>query len=258
MPTDNTLVVDYAQPTATAPILPCPPVLTSHQTMWQNIQLAHYELPPWEIPEIASPQHTIVLTMPKQTTRTEVVADGRLLELCQYKNTQLRSISVLPADLPIKVSWNRDVEFTHCYLESKFFAQVAHESVDPDRVELLLTVQKPDPLIWQIGLALKSVLATNPNHSCFYAESMATALAAHLLEHYSTRKQILREYPGGLPPYRLNQAIEYINAHLGENISLLEIAAQVDMSQYYFCRLFKESVGMTPHRYSTHGYYEVQ
>ena len=54
---------------------------------------------------------------------------------------------------------------------------------------------------------------------------------------------------GDLPPYKLKQAIEYINAHLGENISLLEIAAQVDMSQYYFCRLFKESVGMTPHQY---------
>jgi AraC family transcriptional regulator len=53
----------------------------------------------------------------------------------------------------------------------------------------------------------------------------------------------------GLPSAKLQQAVDFINEHLGENLSLTEIAAQVDMSQFYFCRLFKQSVGMTPHKY---------
>jgi AraC family transcriptional regulator len=78
---------------------------------------------------------------------------------------------------------------------------------------------------------------------------MATALAAHLLQFYTTRQHTLREYTDGLPPAKLKKAIDYINEHLGEDLSLTEIAAQVDMSQFYFCRLFKQSVGTTPHKY---------
>ena len=54
---------------------------------------------------------------------------------------------------------------------------------------------------------------------------------------------------GSLPPHKLEQAIDYIHTHLGENISLLAIATELDMSQYYFCRLFKQSMGMTPHQF---------
>ncbi len=78
---------------------------------------------------------------------------------------------------------------------------------------------------------------------------MATALAAHCLTYYSTRKHILMEYEDGLSKYKLKQAIEYINEHFSENVSLAEISAELAMSQYYFCRLFKQSTGMTPHAY---------
>ena len=54
---------------------------------------------------------------------------------------------------------------------------------------------------------------------------------------------------GSLPPYKLKQAIDYIHTHLDENMSLLEIATELDLSQYYFCRLFKQSMGMTPHQF---------
>jgi AraC family transcriptional regulator len=86
-------------------------------------------------------------------------------------------------------------------------------------------------------------------NSCFYADSMATALAAHLLRHYSTRKHHFREYEDGLSRQKLKQATEYIQAHLGENLSLSEVANELGMSQYYFCRLFKQSTGVSPHQY---------
>jgi AraC family transcriptional regulator len=48
---------------------------------------------------------------------------------------------------------------------------------------------------------------------------------------------------------QLSRSIEYINEHLSQNLTLTEIAAELDLSQYYFCRLFKQSIGMTPHQY---------
>jgi AraC family transcriptional regulator len=59
----------------------------------------------------------------------------------------------------------------------------------------------------------------------------------------STKKEV------GLSASKLQQAIGYINEHLHLNLTLTEIATELEMSQYYFCRLFKQSIGMTPHQY---------
>jgi AraC family transcriptional regulator len=53
----------------------------------------------------------------------------------------------------------------------------------------------------------------------------------------------------GLPKHKLNQASAYINEHLGEDLSLEAIAIEFSMSKYYFCRLFKQLMGITPHKY---------
>jgi len=51
------------------------------------------------------------------------------------------------------------------------------------------------------------------------------------------------------PESNLQQAIRYIQTHLGENITLEAIASELEMSQYYFCRWFKQSVGISPYQY---------
>ena len=45
----------------------------------------------------------------------------------------------------------------------------------------------------------------------------------------------------------------YIEEHLAEPISLATLAELVGLSTYHFCRAFKQSVGMPPHRYHTAG-----
>ena len=52
-----------------------------------------------------------------------------------------------------------------------------------------------------------------------------------------------------LRPYRLSQAIDYINDHLDDEIKLANLAAVVGISQYYFCQLFKQSMGVAPYQY---------
>lgn len=40
-----------------------------------------------------------------------------------------------------------------------------------------------------------------------------------------------------------------MQSHLAEKISLVAIAAELGISQHYFCRLFKQTTGTTPHQY---------
>jgi AraC family transcriptional regulator len=219
-----------------------------HFILESAIHLAHYQVPAIEFPETISLQHLISLPTWKQPTEVEIVADGKR-HLLKHDSKKVGYIETISAYTPFKVRTSQVAETTHCYLDPTFLAHVAYESANPEQVALKLTLSIPDPLVSQIILALKTVLETDATNSCFYAESMATALAAHFLRNYSTRKHSLPEYADGLPKYKLKQALEYMNVHLNENVSLATISEELGISQYYFCRLFKQSTGMTPHAY---------
>jgi AraC family transcriptional regulator len=250
MSAQKVLNLDLSKPDATASLLSPPPILASYESGWKNIDLVRYRLPPGETPEFASEVMGVMMVSYNPTHTSRVIAEGKIYPT-PFCTGQTKYVQLFPAHWPSRSIRGADVEMTHCYLRPEFLSQIAHESVNPERVEIDLAYIQPkiDPLIWQIGLSLTTVLQTAPQNSSLYADSMATALAAHLLQFYTTRQHTLREYTDGLSSAKLQQAIDFINEHLGENLSLTEIAAQVDMSQFYFCRLFKQSVGTTPHKY---------
>lgn len=234
-------------------VMPKPPVLTSFQSSWNSIQLIHYCQPLACLSEISSSQHLIIIPLGHGAVDYEVDLEGRS-QVVSFEEKDYGSgcIAIFPTNLPYGFhshSTDRAMEWMQCYLEPVFLAQIAHESVNPDRVELLPTMKKADLLIHQIGLALKSSLETVGDGSRFYADSMATALSVHLLHHYSTCNHQFRDYEDGLSKQKLKQATEYIQAHLSEDISLNDIANELGMSQYYFCHLFKRSTGVSPHQY---------
>jgi AraC family transcriptional regulator len=244
------LAIDYVD---WQKLLSNPPLLTSFQSDWSNIQLAHYCQPSLDLPEVSNPQHMVILPVGHQTIDMEYVIDGRL-QTVSYREKDFATgcIDFLPANLPhrfLASSTARSIEWVHCYIDPKFVETIAYESVNPDRVELLPIIKKADLLSQQISLALKSNLAVDGVGSRFYADSMATALSAHLLRNYATRKHCFREYEDGLSQQKLKQAVDYIQDHLGEDLSLNAIANELGMSQYYFCHLFKQSTGMSPHQY---------
>lgn len=45
------------------------------------------------------------------------------------------------------------------------------------------------------------------------------------------------------------EVLSYIEDHLGQDLSLEEIAQELNYSKYYVARAFKENTGMTLHRY---------
>jgi AraC family transcriptional regulator len=43
----------------------------------------------------------------------------------------------------------------------------------------------------------------------------------------------------------------YIQDHLEQDIALSDMASVLNLSQYHFCRLFKQSTELAPHQYLT-------
>ena len=43
--------------------------------------------------------------------------------------------------------------------------------------------------------------------------------------------------------------MEYVHEHLAEELSLIDLAEPMNLSAFHFARLFKNSLGLSPHQY---------
>ncbi|TBR56919.1 hypothetical protein B4U84_26090 [Westiellopsis prolifica IICB1] len=241
---EKPLIIDLTKEDASLQILPSIPRLSSSKVGWHGIGLEYHRQPAHTAPEHCPAQHVVVIH------HQPLAKVKRQLNGCdRVERIGSGDIVVCPANVSHFACWEAEVQFTLLFLESALIAHTAYEFIDPDRVEILPHFAQPDPLIYQIGLALKSQLESNEWDSKLYAESAASMLAVHLLQHYSARKHTIREYTGSLPKYKLRQVVDYINAHLDQNLDLTELALLVQMSHYHFVRLFKQSAGITPYQY---------
>jgi AraC family transcriptional regulator len=237
-------ILDCAQGDTIAKNFPRPCLLSSHQTQWNGMYLEFQRQPPMEVPEYAYQQH--IITIPTQYgVEVEEIVEGKTQAASFHKG----DINVAPLSLPRRYRWQQVFEGIHLILEPELINYAAPELVDPDTIELVPHFIKADPLIHQMAITLKTELERNGSGSKLYAESAATFLAVHLVQHYSTLKPCCQRQEGGLSHSRLKQAVDYIHDRLAEDICLDEVAGYVGLSRYYFCRLFKQSTGLSPYQY---------
>jgi AraC family transcriptional regulator len=100
-----------------------------------------------------------------------------------------------------------------------------------------------------LAMSLVAELQSGGAMGELYAETLGASLAVHLLRKYSIRRSAVPERSGGLSRRQLLRALDYIQAHLGENLALEAIAKAAGISPFHFARLFKQSMHETPHRY---------
>ena len=242
---ETPLAVDFTQENEVLQIMPRPPILSSQNLQWDGIYVQHHHQPAWETPEYSHTRHMLLVHTSEQVVQAERVLDGRR----QKEQLSQGNIVIIPVTVPHQANWNRENTFTLLFLEPAHLARVAHESINLDRVELVPQFAMLDPLIYQIGLSLKAELESPGLGDRLFVDSLTTALSIHILRSYSSRQQSLQTHAGGLSQRKLQQALDYINTYLGEALSLEAIASTIGMSQYYFARLFKQSMGIAPYQY---------
>jgi AraC family transcriptional regulator len=240
-------LIDFSQEKATDFMLPQPAVLAS--SGWDNIYFEHHQQPQFDTPEHQGTWHVIAYCPAFDVSGDpsgERWLDGKL-------KTEARNqgdIAVIPAGISQRCNWNTLAQFTILAIAPPLLEQVAQDLVNPDRVELIphyMTEQ--DILIQGIFGALRQELEFGKIGGYLLVDSLKTALAIHLLRNYCTAPPRLSSYTDGLSKPKLQQITEYINEHLHEDVKLIELAAIAQISPYHFLRLFKQSMGLTPHQY---------
>ncbi len=189
-------------------------------------------------------QHILEINL-SPNDRVECRADGRLYQ----PDIGLGAMMLAPADGFYQMANLGEMEPISISIDRDFVARTAHEFLDSDQVELMLTMGASDLLIYGIGMSLKAELESGTPASGLYIDSLTNTLAIHLLRRYALHKdaQMLPGEP--LLKHDFAQVIDYIEASLGQTIELDELAKVAGMSRFYFCRVFKEMVGTTPHQF---------
>jgi AraC family transcriptional regulator len=235
--------VDFRSAQSVRSILPKAPILSSQPATIAALQFNDYAQPIWETPEAALMQHAVMIYTgnPVQTRR-------RLESGWKTNHYQAGQLGIYPAQAPQQVAWNAPVEFIHLYLMPATLDRAAAELFGQSRYELLAKSAIDDPLISAIALQLKHEINCNLLDR-IYLESTTVLLALHLLKHHSNITKREKPIAGQLSPRQLQAVQDYIAAHFAQNLSLQELANLVGLNPHYFCRLFKASLGMTPHQY---------
>lgn len=140
-------------------------------------------------------------------------------------------------------------EYLTISLSPAFLSAARCESEPPPNTELENHYAVTDKYIEGTCLSLREEVLHGGASGTLYAESVALALAAHLLHRYSRGSASTKEDCGNVSSHRIRQAVAFINERLGKDISLSEIAASVNLSPFHFARVFKQNMGIAPHQF---------
>lgn len=220
---------------------------TSGSQDWDGFWVEQCQTTDFETPTVVYTNHLIAIQL---SGRTKVsYSPSYLLESHTASSSQQ---GVMPKGVPHNGLVIGEATWIAIHLDPEFTAHSVHEDVNCDHLQILPRIPLRDSLILEVGLRLAQGIAPQSQYGYFYAESLANTLAVHLIQNYSTTQPNFRNYKGGLSNRQLKQIIDYIQAHLDQEIRLTDLAELLGISRYYFSRLFRQSMGLSPYQYVIH------
>lgn len=226
------------------PIIESPPLASSGSIAWDGVLLEQHsvaaqETPIWHIPAVFLHLQT------GAPARHDWRSAGKLHRTV----AGTRSIHLLPPG-PDRSLANRDqTEGIVLSIAPAFLQKVLADSLPGGRLELVEKFAFEDGQIERLVAALHIETEAGAPTGRLFGQTLASALVVYLAQRYSTSPPKFSAHRGGMPSARLKRVLDYIGAKLDEDLSLLVLANVVGMNLYYFARLFKQSTGLSPHRY---------
>lgn len=117
-----------------------------------------------------------------------------------------------------------------------------------DAIALQPLIAVDDPCIAHILLALDHQTHAGGVLGEIHTEALGSALLTRVA-HLCAKTQTWQEMGGGMSSARLHRVLDHVAGHLDSPPSLHSLAELAGMDLYRFVRGFKQSTGLSPHRY---------
>lgn len=160
-------------------------------------------------------------------------------------------VCIMPAQHQSEWLIRDEFRFFHLYFTPAHLQRIAEQACDKEgrHLELVDRTFIDDPLLSDLVRAqLMPLDWADPldrlslSHGCWL-------LMLHAYRHHTRAAAPLPTPRGGLAPAVQRRVCDYLRAHLDQSITLSELAALAELSEYHFARMFAQSLGLPPHRY---------
>jgi len=168
------------------------------------------------------------------------VVDQRAGEVAIYNLDQLR-----------RANMRATFDCLHIHIARAAFDEIAWEAGTQRINDLVCPPHENtlDPVIFSLGTSLLPALEHQERASQLFVEHVSYALNLHIAVTYGKMQLRFARVNGGLAPWQMRRATDYLIERLDGQVSLLELANYCGLSRSHFSRSFKRSTGYAPHQW---------
>ena len=214
-------------------------LLSVHNLLgWNGIDLEYYQVP--AIIGGQTDRHLVLVFF----------SSGKIQQkfqgYTQFDTVVPGSVISIPALICDRISWSQPLNFAVITLRPPAIERAYRELNLASHAEPQAQLRSDD-LTYILVKSLLLEIEQEQETNSIYTQTLSKALAVHLFQRYTFPSIEISEEAEQLA--KIKTAIAYINKNLGRSLRVEEIAAVVNTSKYHFCRIFKQSVGVSPYQY---------
>ncbi len=212
---------------------------------WRGIVVEWHRLDPQELPEHYIQGHGIAVNLGNRPISFGWKDDDKRVEGVMNPG-DFHLLTLGESNTP---RWSAVFDEVSLLLDPRFIADVAGERLSTNAVQFATQRSGTDASITKYAEAFKAELANGTPNGPLYVETLTIGLTLHLLSSYAIAKPKIPVPRGKLSSAQLRRVVDFIMERLGDDVSLLAMAEQANVSPFHFIRLFRHTVGLTPHRF---------
>lgn len=224
----------------TMPALPGQPELSSSARQWDGIIFEKHTVEPGELPEHVLAQHCFLLPVGNTPVPYNCRIDGQRVSghMEPYK------IQFRTAGSSVSSAWTSTLHGIFFALApSAISLLLGPEASDRGAVLISDLDPKDNPVLVHLTLAMDAHLRTQGVRGRLFEQSLLAAICANLLQSYG--KHPAAAPAGSLPRHVLGRVHAFIQANLGRQFSVEDIARAACMSPYHLSRAYRRTTGLS-------------
>lgn len=210
------------------------------------LTLEYFEAEPGSMPTDVYDQHHILLNLREKPQRLENWRDGEHRDF-MYDRFE---IIVTPAGVRSGWRWHEKSKVIVITLDPAKLERFAQTELG-----LLLTTsqlrdlpQFRDEDIVNAGEMLLHTLRNRAAGSALMFESLARVFLIKLIQKYGLQRAEY-EFSASFTARHYQRVLDYVAANYAEEITVEDLARRAGLSEFHFSRLFKRTIGQSPHQF---------
>lgn len=210
------------------------------------LSLEFFEAEPGEMPYEVFEQHHILINLRDEPHRVENWRDDEHRDFTYHKN----EIVVTPAGMRTGWKWHAKSKVIVITLEPKKLEQFAQTQLG-----ILLTdsqlkdiPQFIDEDITHAATMLMTSLQNNIGSDVMF-EGLARVFLTKLIQKYGLERDEDIAFNKSFTSSHYKRVLDYISQNYGHEVTLETMAREAGLSPSHFSRLFKQTIGQSPHQF---------